>query len=212
MTDELTPVDAGHATTFGGGAATLADSVDTLWIMGMVEEFEQVMGEAQKIDFTNFEPPLLSLETNIQFLGGFLGAYDTSSGKYPSLLEKATELGTILYTTFDTQNRMPMTRWNFKLGTMDGMILLPELGSLSLEFTRLSQLTENSKYFDAIQRVTDASKASQNRTLLPGLWPTVVNAKTLQFYTRFTLREMASSIYEYLPKQHLLLGGLTNKV
>lgn len=219
MKDELAPIDAGHATTFGGRAATLVDSLDTLWIMGMLEEFEQIVREAQKIDFTTFEPPVLSLfETTTQFLGGFLGAYDISNGKYPVLLEKANELGAILYTAFDTQNRMPMTRWNLIFGTMDGMkeasesALLAELGSLSLEFTRLSQLTGNFQYFDAIQRVTDVFEAAQNRTLLPGLWPTVVNAKTLQFYnTRFTLGEMASSMYDYLPKQHLLLGGLANK-
>lgn len=219
MKDELTPVDGGHATTFSGWAATLVDSLDTLWIMGMLDEFEQAVREAKRIDFTASESPELSLfETTIRYLGGFLGAYDISNGKFPVLLEKATELGEILYKAFDTQNRMPMTRFNVKLGTMDGMkeasesALLAELGSLSLEFTRLSQLTGNSKYFDGIQRVTNAFEASQNRTLLPGLWPTVVNAKALQFYhTGFTLGGMADSMYEYLPKQHLLLGGLTDQ-
>lgn len=219
MKDELTPVDAGHAATFGGWAATLVDSLDTLWIMGMVGEFEQAVMEVKKIDFTTSESPVLSLfETTIRFLGGFLGAYDLSNGKYPVLLEKATELGEILYTAFDTQNRMPMTRWNFILGTMDGTktasegSLLAELGTLSLEFTRLSQLTGDSKYFDAIQRVTDAFEASQNNTKMPGLWPTFVNAKTLQFdNSGFTLGGMADSMYEYLPKQHILLGGLTDQ-
>lgn len=219
MKDELALVDAGHATTFSGWTATLVNSLDTLWILGMVDEFEQAVWEVKNIHFVTSESPLLSLfETTVRYLGGFLGAYDISDGKYPVLLEKATELGEILYTAFDTQNRMPMTHWNFKLGTMDGMkeasgrTFLAELGSLSLEFTRLSQLTGNSKYFDAIQRVTNVFEASQHRTLLPGLWPTVLNAKKLEFYnTRFTLGGMADSMYEYLPKQHLLLGGLTNQ-
>lgn len=50
------------------------------------------------------------------------------------------------------------------------------------------------------------------RTLLPGLRPTVVNAKTTQFDSiGITLGGTADSMCEYLPKQHLLLGGLTDQ-
>lgn len=49
-------------------------------------------------------------------------------------------------------------------------------------------------------------------TSLPGLWPTTSNARALTFQdTSFTLGGMADSVYEYLPKQHLLLGGLTSQ-
>ena len=51
-------------------------------------------------------------ETTIRYLGGFLGAYDLSDGKYPILLEKAKELGEVLYNSFDTPNRLPITRWH----------------------------------------------------------------------------------------------------
>lgn len=86
--------------------------------------------------------------------------------------------------------------------------LLAEFGSLSLELTRLSWLTGDQKYFNAIQRITDALEAAQKQTALPGLWPIVVNARTLEFNDRtFTLGGMADSAYEYLPKQHVLLGG-----
>lgn len=81
---------------------------------------------------------------------------------------------------------------------------------MSLEFTRLSQLTNNSKYFDAIQRVTNVLEMKQNVTKIPGLWPTVVNAKFVDNLVEnnlFTLSSMADSTYEYLPKQYLLLGG-----
>jgi mannosyl-oligosaccharide alpha-1,2-mannosidase len=46
-----------------------------------------------------------------------------------------------------------------------------ELGSLTLEFTRLAQITKNNKYFDAVQRITDALDAYQLNTSIPGLWP-----------------------------------------
>lgn len=47
---------------------------------------------------------------------------------------------------------------------------------------------------------------------MPGLWPIVLNAQTLIFdYNHFTLGGMADSTYEYLPKQHLMLGGRTQQ-
>jgi mannosyl-oligosaccharide alpha-1,2-mannosidase len=90
--------------------------------------------------------------------------------------------------------------------------LLAELGSLSLEFTRLTQLTGDPKYFDAIQRVTDNLDAAQLKTAIPGLWPTFIDLEKLVFDNKhFTLGGMADSTYEYLPKEHLLLGGRTQQ-
>lgn len=90
--------------------------------------------------------------------------------------------------------------------------ILAELGSLSLEFTRMSQLTKDPKYFDAIQRITDFFEENQGLTKLPGLWPMMVNAQDMEFSDpRFTIGGMADSTYEYLPKEHMLLGAQTNQ-
>ena len=90
--------------------------------------------------------------------------------------------------------------------------ILAELGSLTLEFTRLSQLTNDSKYFDAIQRITDHMEAAQLKTKVPGLWPVMVNAEEMKFTDpRFTVGGMADSMYEYLPKEHMLLGAQVNQ-
>jgi mannosyl-oligosaccharide alpha-1,2-mannosidase len=88
-----------------------------------------------------------------------------------------------------------------------------ELGSLSLEFTRLSQLTENAKYFDAVQRITDQFEKHQNETRYPGLFPVWVNPLEESFGTdhTFTFGGMSDSLYEYFPKQYMLLGGLVNQ-
>lgn len=87
-----------------------------------------------------------------------------------------------------------------------------EIGSLSLEFTRLSQLTNDPKYFDAIQRITDLLDAHQlrNDNPIPGLFPTSFNAEKETFTSgrKFTLGSMVDSLYEYFPKQHMLLGGM----
>ena len=215
MKDELSPLTGGSASTFGGWAATLVDTLDSLWIMGMKEEFEEAVNAVKDIDFTISDLETLNVfETTIRYLGGFLGAYDISDGKYGVLLQKAVEVGDLLYCAFDTLKRMPITRWNW-MDTLSGEeqypgenTLVAEIGSLTLEFTRLSQITGNSKYFDGIQRITDKLDEAQSQTKLPGLWPTVINAKLMTFHdTGFTLGAMADSLYEYFPKQYLLLGG-----
>ena len=128
------------------------------------------------------------------------------------------ELGDVLYHAFDTPNRMPETRWNWKKSARGEPIqapdwaLIAEVGSLSLEFTRLSQLTGDNKYFDANQRITNNLEKLQDKTKLSGLWPITVDVKTLTAtMNTFTLGGMADSTYEYLPKQHLLLGAQTNQ-
>lgn len=109
----------------------------------------------------------------------------------------------MLYEAFDTPNRMPITRWD-KTGVevASGNTLVAELGSLSLEFTRLSQLTGDPKFFDAVQRITNEFDKQQNKTRLPGMWPVTVNARELEFRedTSFTLGGMSDSVYEYLVK------------
>lgn len=89
-------------------------------------------------------------------------------------------------------------------------MLVSELGSLSLEFTRLSQLTGDPKYYDAVQRIGNEFEKSQNSTQLPGLWPISIDASKPSFDadTMFTLGGMSDSLYEYFPKQFLILGGL----
>lgn len=88
--------------------------------------------------------------------------------------------------------------------------IVSELGSLTLEFTHLSQLTGDLKYYDAVQRISDAFDGSQDTTRLPGMWPIAIDASIPQFDkdNTFTLGGMSDSVYEYLPKQYLLLGGV----
>lgn len=92
------------------------------------------------------------------------------------------------------------------------------LGSLSLEFTRLSQITGNDKYYDGIQRVMNELEKWQSVTQLPGMWPSMVDSSFVNQSIAvgspftdsdelFTLGALADSTYEYLPKQYMLLGG-----
>lgn len=214
LSDELTPVSGSSKNPFGGWGATLVDSLDTLWIMGMRDEFEHAVHAATTIDFTKTNLAQINVfETTIRYLGGFLSAYDFSGD--PRLLRKAVEVGELLYKAFDTPNRMPITRWDMDAAgkgdrqVADEGVLIAEISSLTMEFTRLSLLTEDPKWFDAVQRITDIMAAAQTKTELPGMWSMVVNAREAKFHegTHFTLAAMADSAFEYLPKMAALLGG-----
>jgi mannosyl-oligosaccharide alpha-1,2-mannosidase len=213
--DELTPISGGARDTFGGWGATLVDSLDTLWIMGMRDEFALAVDAAVNISFeTTTLQEINVFETNIRYLGGYLAAYDLSGDG--RLLRKAKEVGDMLYAAFDTPNRMPITRWKLHDAARgakqvaDSNVLLAELGSFSMEFTRLSLLTGDPKWFDAAQRIAEVLAEQQDSTRLPGMWPLVVNAKEamLNQHNAFTLGAMADSAYEYLPKTYALSGGL----
>lgn len=212
--DEVQPVFGRAKDNYGGWGATLVDSLDTLWIMGLKEEFAEAVNFAATIDYSTTEHDAVSVfETTIRFLGGLLSAYDVSGQRYHVLLHKAVELGDFLYMAFDTPNRTPVPHFSWKQ-YLEAPIeasrstCIADIGSLSLEFTRLSQLTGDDKYFDAVQRLTDHFERTQMQTEFPGLWPTTVDAKEFEFKSgEFSLGPLADSMYEYLPKMHLLLGG-----
>lgn len=213
MSDEVKPLSGEFSNGFGGWAATLVDSLDTLWIMGLKEEFEEAVQAAITIDLGAATSETINVfETTIRHLGGFIAAYDLSGDK--RLLEKAKEFGEMLLKAFDTPNRMPITRWKpaealREPQTADPTVLLAEIGSLTLEFTRLSQITKDMRYFDAVDRIMRKFAEQQEDTHLPGMFPVSVNGEEADFTrdTFFTLGAMSDSFYEYLPKMHALLGG-----
>jgi mannosyl-oligosaccharide alpha-1,2-mannosidase len=215
--DELQPLSGTGLDTFGGWGATLVDSLDTLWIMGFKREFYEAVDAVAQIDFGNSTMTTISVfETTIRYLGGLLSAYDLS--QLPVLLEKAIQLGEMLYRAFDTNNNMPMDRLHLEAAKQQGgggfisdtNICFAAIGSLTMEFTRLGQVTRDPKFYDAVARVTSFLDSSQNTTKVPGLFPTWMNAfkQDMSYDRSFTMGAMADSSYEYFPKMFALLGGL----
>lgn len=116
MADEVTPLTGKAKNPFGGWAATLVDALDTLWIMGLEKEFRAAAKAAEAIDFSRTEADLVNVfETTIRYMGGFLAAYELSGKEYKGLLRKAVEVGELLMCAFDTDDRMPIARWDWKL-------------------------------------------------------------------------------------------------
>lgn len=215
--DELMPITGKGMDTFGGWGATLVDSLDTLWIMGLKDEFYEAVEAVARIDFGESSMSSISVfETTIRYLGGMVSAYDLSGEKV--LLEKAIQIGEMLYRAFDTDNNTPVDRLVLvsakdedKLGfNTESNICFAAIGSLAMEFTRLAQITGEPKYYDAVARITKYLDEQQSQTNLPGLFPTWINADKLNFTSdiSFTMGAMADSSYEYFPKMYALLGGL----
>ncbi|EFQ88281.1 hypothetical protein PTT_15922 [Pyrenophora teres f. teres 0-1] len=83
-------------------------------------------------------------ESIIRYLGGFIATYDVSDCKDARLLQKAIEVNDMAYASFDTPNRMPMTRWNPQKAVNrqqqlpEEFGIIAEMASASVEFTQLS--------------------------------------------------------------------------
>jgi mannosyl-oligosaccharide alpha-1,2-mannosidase len=112
---------------------------------------------------------------------------------------------------FKTPNMMPVAHYKWKDTSplvAPEAAFISEIASLSLEFTRLAQLTGQIEFFTVVQRISLELRKVRRHTKIPGLWPAVVNMKDLKFDGEFfTLGAWADSMYEYLPKEFMLLDG-----
>ncbi|KAA8566046.1 hypothetical protein EYC84_009845 [Monilinia fructicola] len=190
---------------------TLIECLDTLLIMDFQSEFEYAAGYLYRVEFSKSKTSEIDiLSSSTRNLGGLLAAHDLTDGRYPLFLVKALELGNILYAAFDTPDRMPILNWRWKLSKSAKYqttyeVLDPAMASLSLEFTRLSQVSADPKYFDAAQRVIDRLDEEQSKSNLPGLWSA---NKDRRF---FALGTSTNSFIYYLQKQYILLRGVAQQ-
>ena len=214
MHDELSPVSGKSRDPFCGWAATLVDSLDTLWIAGLRDEFDEAVRAAANIDFTTTKKNDIPVfETTIRYLGGLLSAYDLSGGhegNHKVLLDKAIELGEILMSIFDTPNRMPVLYYQWKpvhasQPRRAGRVGIAEIGSLSMEFTRLAQLTRDNKYYDAIDRITNGLVEMQEAgTAIPGLFPENLDASGCNKTATAIRKNISKAAQKQLESEELL--------
>jgi hypothetical protein len=108
-----------------------------------------------------------------------LSAYDLSGD--PLMLERATELGDWLLPSLGTQYGLAINRYTLgsnPAGMNTGRAVLSEVGSLTMEFTRLSMLTGNEIYYQAVscslaparhllKRLTNSLPLLMNRSSAP---------------------------------------------
>lgn len=214
MKDALKPLSGQYVDQFSGWAATLVDSLDTLWMMGLRAEFYGAVEAVATIDFGKSTTETVNMfETCIRYLGGLIAAYDLSGSEV--LKAKAIEVGDLLYAGFNTENGMPVDFISFEaakegLGLhVEDSVVSASPGTITLEFSRLSQITGDSKYYAAVSHLMDVFHEHQNNTKLPGMWPMMVSMRRKDVVSgfQFTVAGNADSLYEYLPKAHALLGS-----
>lgn len=189
----------------------LIESLENFWIMGLTEEFQEAVASMVEI---NFEPhdQVTSLLQTTRLLYALLSAYDLQKCRDIHLLDKALELGDMLYTFFDTSSRLPIISWNAtKVADgveqeLSGNATLAELTTYNLAFVRLSQLTGDIRFYDAVTRVINILKSQQSSTKIPGLWPAEVNLQTLDLTSDNTFNVDAASGPAYA--QHTLMTRL----
>ncbi|GAA5977117.1 hypothetical protein JCM11641_001306 [Rhodosporidiobolus odoratus] len=244
--DELKPFSGTGTNAFNGWGATIFDSLDTLLIMDLKEEYHLAREHVAKVDFSYNTPrnpqmypkpsvsalPPLSLfressalnmlsepltspagvptfETVIRYLGSLLSAYDLSHD--PVMLSRARDLGDWLLPSMST--KLGLLVPTYRMGAHSdggplGTVCLAEVGSVGLEFLRLSHLTGDRTYFEAVQRSLDTIDEWPAQDRLKGLFPTQINTfDSDALHGTYTFGGQADSYYEYLVKLYQLLGG-----
>ncbi|XP_065849774.1 mannosyl-oligosaccharide 1,2-alpha-mannosidase MNS1-like isoform X1 [Euphorbia lathyris] len=200
--DELQPQTRNGIDSFGGLGATLIDSLDTLFIMGLHEQFQKAREWiANSLDFNkNYEASVF--ETTIRVVGGLLSAYDLSGDKI--FLEKARDIADRLLPAWNTPSGIPYNIINLAHGNphnprwTGGSSILADSGTEQLEFIALSQRTNDPKYQ---QKVENVIKELRKTFPADGLLPIYINPHTgTSSYSVITFGAMGDSFYEYLLK------------
>ncbi|KAG6861017.1 hypothetical protein C0995_004870 [Termitomyces sp. Mi166 len=104
--DELLPTSGRNSSKFNGWSVTMVDAMDTMWMMGLKNEFSDAVRAVAAQNFTTDSEYFVPFfETVIRYLGGLLSAY-TLSGE-PILLARADDLGALLLPVFETPSGLP---------------------------------------------------------------------------------------------------------
>ncbi|KAK7255060.1 hypothetical protein RIF29_28462 [Crotalaria pallida] len=200
--DELQPQTKSGVNSFGGLGATLIDSLDTLYIMGLHEQFEKAKEwVANNLDF-NKDYDASVFETTIRVVGGLLSAYDLSGDKV--FLDKARDIADRLLPAWNSPTGIPFNIINLSKGRAHnpgwtgGDSILADSGTEQLEFIALSQRTGDLKYQQKVESVITLF----NKTFPEdGLLPIYINPHSgTSGYSPITFGAMGDSFYEYLLK------------
>ncbi|CAL8130376.1 unnamed protein product [Prunus armeniaca] len=200
--DELQPQSKNGVNSFGGLGATIVDSLDTLYIMGLHEQFQKAREwVANSLDF-NKDYEASVFETTIRVVGGLLSAYDLSEDKV--FLDKARDIADRLLPAWDTPSGIPYNIINLAHGRphnpswTGGESILADSGTEQVEFIALSERTGDLKYQQKAENVI----VQLNKTFPDdGLLPIYIDPERgTSAYSVITFGAMGDSFYEYLLK------------
>lgn len=215
--NELRPVSkAPHTESIFGGeklGASIVDGIDTLYIMGLNDEYLQARNWIEEnLDFNKVDADLSVFETNIRYVGGLLSIYALT--KDHMFLNKAVHIADKLLPAFDTPSGIPYSNVNLRTGYARnhdwayGSAILSEFGSIHLEFIYLSHVTGDPKYREKALKIREAIKRAVPRS--DGLYNNYINTDTGQWLARPThisMGALGDSFYEYLIKAYVQSDG-----
>jgi mannosyl-oligosaccharide alpha-1,2-mannosidase len=205
--DEVLPQSKAGSNNWGGQGILLVDSLDTLWLMGMKDEFWKARDWVRDhLDHASVGTVSV-FETTIRDLGGLLAAYDWSGDKV--FLDKAEDLGVRLLHCFDgSSSGIPYGQVNLNdgsnmnLGWTGGAALVAEAGTLQIEFRYLAHATGKPQYAEKIEKVF---KVLKDIAPADGLYPYEIENNPSDGVPKFrnakvTFGAMGDSLYEYMLK------------
>merc|ERR1711991_632989 len=206
--DELKPVSKTHQNWLDIGL-TIIDSLDTLWIMDMKEEFNKAREwVASSLSF-NKNRDVSTFETSIRVFGGLLSAYDLSKDRV--FLEKAKDIGDRLMKAFDPSpigiplSQVHLTSGRASLpGWTGGNAVLSEVGTLQLEYVYLAKQLDELKYAERALKIFDVLQKSNQRQGFHGLYPVYVNTNSGDMRGHVSLGALGDSFFEYMLKMWYL--------
>ncbi|KAE9399903.1 glycoside hydrolase family 47 protein [Gymnopus androsaceus JB14] len=191
--DEIYPMSNNYRDNFNGWGVTMYDSLDTMLLMGLEDEYNRAIPFIEKTEFSLPEDKYAPFfETVIRYLGGLLSAY--ALRKDELLLRRADELAEKLDYVFQTPSGFPLFGVNPNGNVVGPEIgILAEMASLQLEYTTLAKFTGKKRWWDRANTVMQAlEKANLHKT--GGMFP----------YAHLSVGAQADSTHEYLLKQYLL--------
>ncbi|CAH1155397.1 unnamed protein product [Phaedon cochleariae] len=205
--DHLKPISETYHDWFGLGL-TIVDSIDTIYIMGLKEEYEEARDWIEKHLHFDVNRDVNLFEVTIRVLGGLLSIHHFT--KDTMFLTKAIDLADRLLPCFESESGIPYSDINLSTRQSHAPKWSPdsstsEVTTIQLEFRDLSRITGDPKYEIAVEKVSMIIHKLEKKD---GLVPIFINANTGQFrsYATITLGARGDSYYEYLLKQWIQTG------
>src|SRR5690349_16960755 len=175
---------------------SLIEALDTLWIMGLDEEFRGgVEWVKANLDF-DVDGEVSVFETSIRLVGGLLSAFQACGD--PVLLAKAKDCADRLLPSFSASPLgIPHRYVNLKTGALRGQETNPaETGTFIPEFGFLSRATGDDRYRAAAKRALVSMFERRSRI---GLLADSIDCLSGEWKSRrATIGPPSDSYYEYL--------------
>ncbi|KAK7464335.1 mannosyl-oligosaccharide alpha-1,2-mannosidase [Stygiomarasmius scandens] len=195
-----------NLTEAGGIGYTVIDSIDTMLIMGLEEDYQRARQWVEtKLSFEK-DGVFNTFETTIRVLGGLLSAYHLSSND-KLYLDRAIDLADRILPVFNTNSGLPWPQVNLaqKKGVPNSdyqaVVSTAEVSTLQLEFRYLSYLTDNEEYWEKAEDVMRVIKEAKMAHGLATIYMHVETGKYIPSTIRLGSR--GDSYYEYLLKQYI---------